>query len=165
MMEHQKVLSLIPMYQNLMFLAKVISYWLFTIIPLVIIGFLANYLLTSNMGASIVLLISLLLGTLTISLIGSIAASLTLSIKGNNLLLSSIVLPLDIPVLIFGTSSVYNAMSGVDYNSELLFLLLLLILFLIISPFASAMGLKNSLDQFSPGICFSHFQEHCFEMI
>tara|TARA_B100001093_G_scaffold300743_1_gene286794 strand:- start:4954 stop:5622 length:669 start_codon:yes stop_codon:yes gene_type:complete len=127
-------------------LAKVISYWLFTIIPLVIIGFLANYLLTSNMGASIVLLVSLLLGTLTISLIGSIAASLTLSIKGNNLLLSSIVLPLDIPVLIFGTSSVYNAMSGVDYNSELLFLLLLLILFLIISPFASAMGLKNSLD-------------------
>ena len=127
-------------------LAKVISYWLFTIIPLVIIGFLANYLLTSNMGASIVLLVSLLLGTLTISLIGSIAASLTLSIKGNNLLLSSIVLPMDIPVLIFGTSSVYNAMSGVDYNSELLFLLLLLILFLIISPFASAMGLKNSLD-------------------
>ena len=127
-------------------LAKVISYWIFTIIPLVIIGFLANYLLTSNMGASIVLLVSLLLGTLTISLIGSIAASLTLSIKGNNLLLSSIVLPLDIPVLIFGTSSVYNAMSGVDYNSELLFLLLLLILFLIISPFASAMGLKNSLD-------------------
>jgi heme exporter protein CcmB len=53
---------------------------------------------------------------------------------------------MDIPVLIFGTSSVYNAMSGVDYNSELLFLLLLLILFLIISPFASAMGLKNSLD-------------------
>ncbi len=127
-------------------LAKVISYWLFTIIPLVIIGFLVNYLLTSNMAASIVLLISLLLGTLTISLIGSIAASLTLSIKGNNLLLSSIVLPMDIPVLIFGTSSVYNAMSGVDYNSELLFLLLLLILFLIISPFASAMGLKNSLD-------------------
>jgi heme exporter protein B len=98
------------------------------------------------MMASIVLLVSLLLGTLTISLIGSIAASLTLSIKGNNLLLSSIVLPMDIPVLIFGTSSVYNAMSGVDYNSELLFLLLLLILFLIISPFASAMGLKNSLD-------------------
>ena len=127
-------------------LAKIISYWLFTIIPLVIVGFFANYLLTSNIGASLVLLMSLLLGTLTISLIGSIAAALTLSIKGNNLLLSTIVLPMDIPVLIFGTSSVYNAASGVNYDSELLFLLLLLVLFLIISPFASALGLRNSLD-------------------
>ena len=127
-------------------LAKIISYWLFTIIPLVIVGFFANYLLTSNIGASLVLLMSLLLGTLTISLIGSIAAALTLSIKGNNLLLSTIVLPMDIPVLIFGTNSVYNATSGVNYDSELLFLLLLLLLFLIISPFASALGLRNSLD-------------------
>jgi heme exporter protein CcmB len=53
---------------------------------------------------------------------------------------------MDIPVLIFGTSSVYNAASGVNYDSELLFLLLLLLLFLIISPFASALGLRNSLD-------------------
>jgi heme exporter protein B len=127
-------------------LAKIISYWLFTIIPLVIVGFFANYLLTSNIGASLVLLMSLLLGTLTISLIGSIAAALTLSIKGNNLLLSTIVLPMDIPVLIFGTNSVYNAASGVNYDSELLFLLILLLLFLIISPFASALGLRNSLD-------------------
>ena len=50
-------------------LAKIISYWLFTIIPLVIVGFFANYLLTSNIGTSLVLLMSLLLGTLTISLI------------------------------------------------------------------------------------------------
>ena len=50
-------------------LAKIISYWLFTIIPLVTVGFFANYLLTSNIGASLVLLMSLLLGTLTISLI------------------------------------------------------------------------------------------------
>lgn len=127
-------------------LAKVLSYWLFTIIPLVIVGFFANYLLTSNFSASLVLLMSLLLGSLTIALIGSIAASLTLSIKGNNLLLSTIVLPMDIPVLIFGTSSVYNAVSGVSYNSELLFLLLLLILFLIVSPFATALGLRSSLD-------------------
>ena len=48
-------------------LAKIISYWLFTIIPLVIVGFFANYLLTSNIGASLVLLMSLVLGTLTIS--------------------------------------------------------------------------------------------------
>jgi heme exporter protein CcmB len=53
---------------------------------------------------------------------------------------------MDIPVLIFGTSSVFNATSGVNYHSELLILLLILILFLIISPFASALGLKNSLD-------------------
>ena len=127
-------------------LAKILSYWLFTITPLIIVGFIMNYLLTSDLNTSLVLLVSLILGTLTISLIGGVAASLTLSIKGNNLLLSTIVLPMDVPVLIFGTSSVFNATSGVNYHSELLILLLILILFLIISPFASALGLKNSLD-------------------
>jgi len=127
-------------------LAKILSYWFFTIIPLVVVGVVMNFLLTGDMNTSYVLFSSLFLGTLAISLIGSIAASLTLSIKGNNLLLSTIVLPLDIPILIFGTSAVYNSAAGISYSSELLFLLLLLILFLIISPFASSVGLKNSLD-------------------
>ncbi len=105
-----------------------------------------NILLTGDISTSYVLFTSLILGTLAISLIGSIAASLTLSIKGNNLLLSTIVLPLDIPILIFGTSAVYNSSAGVGYYSELLFLVLLLLLFLIISPFASCAGLRNSLD-------------------
>ena len=127
-------------------LAKIFSYWFFTIIPLVIAGVLMNMLLTGDILTSYVLFTSLLLGTLAISLIGSIAASLTLSIKGNNLLLSTIVLPLDIPILIFGTSAVYNSAAGISYSSELLFLVLLLVLFLIVSPFASSAGLRNSLD-------------------
>ena len=127
-------------------LAKIFSYWFFTIIPLVIAGVLMNILLTGDILTSYVLFTSLLLGTLAISLIGSIAASLTLSIKGNNLLLSTIVLPLDIPILIFGTSAVYNSAAGISYSSELLFLSLLLVLFLIVSPFASSIGLRNSLD-------------------
>ncbi len=127
-------------------LAKIFSYWFFTIIPLVIVGVLMNLLLTGDMITSYVLFTSLFLGTLAISLIGSIAASLTLSIKGNNLLLSTIVLPLDIPILIFGTSAVYNSAAGISYSSELLFLTLLLVLFLIVSPFASSIGLRNSLD-------------------
>ena len=127
-------------------LAKIFSYWLFTIIPLVVVGVVMNILLTGDVNTSYVLFTSLFLGTLAISLIGSIAASLTLSIKGNNLLLSTIVLPLDIPILIFGTSAVYNSAAGISYSSELLFLLSLLILFLIVSPFASSIGLRNSLD-------------------
>ena len=127
-------------------LAKIISYWFFTIIPLVIVGVTMNLLLTGDIDTSYVLFASLVLGTFAISLIGSIAASLTLSIRGNNLLLSTIVLPLDIPILIFGTSAVYNSAAGISYTSELLFLILLLILFLIISPFASGIGLRNSLD-------------------
>tara|TARA_B100001057_G_scaffold128167_1_gene127249 strand:- start:630 stop:1301 length:672 start_codon:yes stop_codon:yes gene_type:complete len=127
-------------------LAKIFSYWLFTIIPLVVVGVVMNILLTGDVNTSYVLFTSLFLGTLAISLIGSIAASLTLSIKGNNLLLSTIVLPLDIPILIFGTSAVYNSAAGISYSSELLFLLFLLILFLIVSPFASSIGLRNSLD-------------------
>ena len=127
-------------------LAKVLSHWLFSILPLVIIAFLINFLLTGNLSVSITLFISLIIGSLTISLIGSIASSLTLSLKGNGLLLSTIVLPLDIPVLIFGTSAIYNSSIGLNYDSELLFMLLLLILFLVIAPFAASFGVKNSLD-------------------
>ena len=127
-------------------LAKVLSHWLFSILPLVIIAFLINFLLTENLSVSITLFISLMIGSLTISLIGSIASSLTLSLKGNGLLLSTIVLPLDIPVLIFGTSAIYNSSIGLSYDSELLFMLLLLILFLVIAPFAASFGVKNSLD-------------------
>jgi len=127
-------------------LAKVLSHWLFSILPLVIIAFLINFLLTGNLSVSVTLFISLMIGSLTISLIGSIASSLTLSLKGNGLLLSTIVLPLDIPVLIFGTSAIYNSSIGLNYDSELLFMLLLLILFLVIAPFAASFGVKNSLD-------------------
>lgn len=127
-------------------LAKVISHWLFSILPLVIIAFLINILLTGNLSVSITLFISLMIGSLTIALIGSIASSLTLSLRGNGLLLSTIVLPLDIPVLIFGTSAIYNSSIGLNYDSELLFMILLLILFLVIAPFAASFGIKNSLD-------------------
>ena len=127
-------------------LAKVVAHWMFTIIPLVLVAFFANLLLTSNLGISIILFSSLIIGTLTLSLIGSIVASLTLSLKGNGLLLSTIVLPLDIPILIFGTSAIYNASIGVNYNSEMLFLTTLLILFLIIALFAASFGVRNSLD-------------------
>ena len=127
-------------------LAKVVAHWMFTIIPLVLVAFFANLLLTSNLGISIILFSSLILGTLTLSLIGSIVASLTLSLKGNGLLLSTIVLPLDIPILIFGTSAIYNASIGVNYDSEILFLTTLLVLFLIIAPFAASFGIRSSLD-------------------
>ena len=127
-------------------LAKVVAHWMFTIIPLVLVAFFANLLLTSNLGISIILFSSLILGTLTLSLIGSIVASLTLSLKGNGLLLSTIVLPLDIPILIFGTSAIYNASIGVNYDSEMLFLTTLLVLFLIVAPFAASFGIRSSLD-------------------
>ncbi len=127
-------------------LAKVVAHWMFTIIPLVLVAFFVNLLLTSNLGISIILFSSLILGTLTLSLIGSIVASLTLSLKGNGLLLSTIVLPLDIPILIFGTSAIYNASIGVNYDSEMLFLTTLLVLFLIIAPFAASFGIRSSLD-------------------
>lgn len=127
-------------------LAKIIGYWLANILPLILIGCLMNIILTSNVTVSIVLFLSLIIGTLCISLIGSIAAALTVGIKSNNLLLSTIVLPLDIPVLIFGTSCVYNAHLGLSYTSEILLLVILMILFLLIAPYASSLGLRNSLD-------------------
>ncbi len=127
-------------------LAKIIGYWIVNTFPLLIIGSTMNLILTGDQSTTLVLFFSLMLGTLGISLIGSIAASLTVGVKSNNLLLSTIVLPLDIPILIFGTSCVYNAYLGISYTSEMLFLFLLVVLFLLVSPFASSMGIRNSLD-------------------
>ena len=73
-------------------LAKIIGYWIVNTFPLLIIGSTMNLILTGDQSTTLVLFFSLILGTLGISLIGSIAASLTVGVKSNNLLLSTIVL-------------------------------------------------------------------------
>ncbi len=127
-------------------LAKVFSHWLLSSLPIVIVAPVFSLILGLDYTTSYVLFISLLVGTPTLSLIGSIASALTMSIKKNKILLSIVVLPLYIPILIFGTGAVNNSFFKIDYNSELLFMGIIFFIFLLITPLACSKALKISLD-------------------
>jgi len=100
----QWVLSGQPL--SLISLAKVCAHWLRTGLPLVLMSPLLGLLMNLPSGVLFTLAISLLLGTLILSLVGAIGAALTLTIKQGGVLLALLVLPLSVPVLIFGAGAV-----------------------------------------------------------
>ncbi len=126
--------------------AKVFSHWLLTTLPVVLISPFVSLLLGIDYHTTLILFLSLLIGTPTMSLLGSIAAALTLSLKRSKLLLAIIVLPMYVPILIFGTSAVNNSFLQMNSMSELIFLSIIFLLFLLISPTACLKSLKLSLD-------------------
>ena len=127
-------------------IAKILSHWSLTVLPVVIASPFISLLLGINIETSLVLFLSLLIGTPSLSLIGSIIAAITLTLKRGKVLLSIIVLPMFVPILIFGSSAVNNSMLKINYDSELLLLGIVFFIFLLISPFACLRSLKVSLD-------------------
>ena len=93
-----------------------------------------------------ILLIALTLGTPTLSLIGSIGASLILGARRSGVLLSLLILPLFIPVLIFGVSAVDGVMVNLSSKPQLLFLSGLFLASLVLCPWASAAALRQAVE-------------------
>jgi heme exporter protein B len=141
----QMLLSPISLY--LLALAKGIAHWLITGLPLALLSPLLALLLQLPAAAMPALVASLLLGSAVLSLIGAIGAGLTVGLRRGGLLLSLIVLPLYVPVLIFGASAVQAAAEGFPWSGQLAVLGAFLALALPLAPFAVAAGLRVSLDQ------------------
>jgi len=135
-------------HQNLevTILAKVLSHWLISNIPIILTAPIIALVLGVDSQTTFILFISLIIGTPTLSLIGSIAAALTVSLKKNKILVSIIVLPLYVPILIFGTSAVNNSYFQLSYISELYLLGIIFLIFLLATPIICAKSLKISLD-------------------
>ena len=133
-------------YLELDIIAKVLSHWILSNLPVVIIAPLLCVILGLDTGTSYVLFITLLVGTPTMSLVGSIAAALTISLKKNKILISIVVLPMYIPILIFGTSAVNNSFFNMDYQSELIMMVIIFLIFLVVAPIACSKAIKLSLD-------------------
>jgi heme exporter protein B len=93
-----------------------------------------------------VLIIGLLLGTPILSMIGAIGAALTLGLRGGGVLLSLLVLPLCIPVLIFGAGAVEAISSGLSIVSHLSLLGAMLVLALVFTPWVTAHALRISME-------------------
>ncbi|MBE9567982.1 MAG: heme exporter protein CcmB [Proteobacteria bacterium] len=135
-------LMLSPNPLVILVLAKVTAHWFLTGLPLVIMAPLLGMFMALPDEAISVLIYSLLLGTPILSLIGAIGVSLTVSVNRGGVLLSLIVLPLYIPVLIFGANAVDVAMNGLSVRGQLLFLGAVLALALSLAPLATAVALR-----------------------
>jgi heme exporter protein B len=97
-------------------------------------------------GAVGVLVVSLLLGTAVLSLVGGIGAALTVGLKRGGMLISLLILPLYMPVLIFGSAAVHNAVIGVPVGPYLAIIGAMLCLAVALSPVAIAAALRISVD-------------------
>ncbi|AQU83378.1 heme exporter protein CcmB [Halomonas sp. 'Soap Lake  len=127
-------------------LAKVAVHWLLTGLPLALMAPLLGIMLSLPTGSYAVLALSLALGTASLSLIGAIGAALTVGLARGGVLLSLLVLPLYIPVLIFGAGAVQAAIMGDGVTAHLAILGALLAVALMLAPWAIAASLRISIN-------------------
>ena len=141
----QWLVSPVPLF--LVVLVKIFAHWLVSGLSLVLLSPLLSLMLFLDVTQMKALFFTLLLGTPIMSLICSIGAALTVGIRQGGVLLSLIVLPLYVPVLIFGTSAVQSAAQGFTVSGQYALLAAILILALVFAPFATAMALRVSVEQ------------------
>ena len=140
----QMLLSTHPL--GLLVLGKTLAHWIGSGLPLVLLAPLLALqfdLAASSIG---VLVVSLLLGTPVLSLVGSIGAALTVGLRGSSVLLSLLVLPLAIPVLIFGAGAVEAHIAGLGVSGHFSLLGALLVVSLVASPWVAAAALRISME-------------------
>lgn len=140
----QLVLSPHPL--SLLVLAKTLAHWLVTGLPLILISPLLGMLMQLSGDAIIVLSGALILGTPALSLIGAVGVGLTVGIRKSGVLLSLVILPLYVPVLIFGAGAVQATMVSLDPQPHLLLLASFSLFSLAVCPLASATALKISVN-------------------
>ena len=140
----QLVLSPYPL--PLIAAGKMLAHWLMSGLPLALISPLLGLQFGLDTGELWVLFVSLMLGTPVLSMIGAIGAALTLGVRGGSILMALLVLPLYVPVLIFGSGAVEQAMTTIDYAANLSLLGAGLLLGALATPIAVAAAVKISLD-------------------
>ena len=127
-------------------LSRALSTWLLSGLPLVIMCLLLGFMLNLPPVAVPTAIASLLLGTPVLHLVGAIGAALTVNAGNRGALVSLVVLPLYVPVLIFGSSAIGSAMTGLSSQGQLLFLAAIMVFALTTAPFAISAALRVSLD-------------------
>lgn len=137
-------LSALPL--ELVALAKILAHWLTSGLVMTLLAPVLGPLLSLDVKALPVLALSLLLGTPGLSAIGAAAAALGASVQRGGLVLAILVLPLNIPFLIFGASAVASAQTNGDPTQALIFLLACSLLALVVGPFATAAALRLNED-------------------
>ena len=127
-------------------LAKIVVHWLVAGLPIVLLAPLLALWMNLPIEGLGLLMVTLLLGTPVLSLIGSIGGALTVSLKRGGQLLSLLVFPLYVPLLIIATNAVSAAVAGLPYNGQLGLMAAGLIAALTLAPFATAAALRLALE-------------------
>lgn len=140
----QMLLGAAPL--GLLVLAKVLAHWLVSGLPIVIMAPILGVMFDLPAEQLLVLTVSLLCGTPVLSLIGAVGAALTLGLRGGGVLVSLLVLPLYVPVLIFGAGAVGAQAAGIGAQSHLYLLAAFLAVSLLFAPWATAAGLRISTE-------------------
>ncbi|MGD8914087.1 MAG: heme exporter protein CcmB, partial [Candidatus Thiodiazotropha sp.] len=131
---------------SILVLAKILAHWLVTGLPLFLIAPLLAVLLHIPGSAIPTLMLTLLLGTPVLSLIGSVGVALTVGLRRGGVILSLLVLPLYVPVLIFASDAVKTAIVGIPTTAQLSILSAMLVGSLVLAPLATAASLRISLS-------------------
>ncbi len=140
------LLLLSPLPLSLIVLAKCVAHWLLTGLPLTVATPLLAVLLRVPGDAIGTLTLAMLLGTPTLSLIGAVGAALTVGSRRSGVLLTLLVLPLYVPVLIFGAGAVDAAVAGPGPRPHLLVLGAFLLAALPLAPWAAAAALRQAVE-------------------
>jgi len=126
--------------------AKILAHWMATIAPLIVAAPLLALLLNMPTAGYMYLLLSLVVGTPALSLLGAIGAALTVSIRRGGVLMSLLVLPLYIPTLIFGVGVIDAVLADGDPLPHLALLGAVSLMALLVAPIASAAALRLALE-------------------
>ncbi len=139
-------MMLAPQPLSMMVLGKILAHWMMSGLPLVLIAPVLGLQFDMSVQALWVLLAALMLGTPILSMIGAVGAALTLGLRGGGVLVSLLVLPLCIPVLIFGAGAVEAVTTGMSIGSHLSLLGAILALSLVFTPWITAQALRISME-------------------
>jgi len=139
-------MALSPQPLTLVVLAKVLAHWLVTGLPLVVISPLLALLFNLPGTDMAVLAGTLLLGTPVLSLLGAVGVALTVGLRRGGVVLTLLVLPLYVPVLVFGANTVHLAAAGADTSAPFYILGAMLALAVTLAPAATAAALRISLN-------------------
>ena len=139
-------LALSPVPLSVLVTGKVFAHWLLSGLPLTVLAPLLALQFDVPAPSLAVLVLSLAIGTPVLSLIGGIGAALTLGLRGGSVLVSLLILPLYVPVLIFGAGAVEAQASGLSATSHVSLLTALLVVAVFFAPWATTVALRIALE-------------------
>jgi heme exporter protein B len=139
------IMTMGPVPFEMVALAKAIAHWLSTSLPLAIAAPVLGFLVNLEPAAILPLCIAMVLGSVALSLLAAIGAAVTVGLRRGGLLVSILVLPLYVPVMIFGLSASQPGAAPGLTTASLLILAAITLVSLVISPLASAAALRSYL--------------------
>lgn len=139
------IMTMGPVPFEMVVLAKSLAHWLSTSLPLAIAAPLLGFLMNLEAAAVLPLMLAMTIGSAALSLIASIGAAVTVGLRRGGLLVSLLVLPLYVPVLIFGLSASDPALTAELVFAARLILAAITLVSLVLSPLAAAAALRAYL--------------------